>query len=374
MEAATALRRLMPGTHAGSPGGKNADIIDFPSQREEGFFDPDGKHAAFDNQVAKAYERTLVSESKYGAINRRTYEMEDGTLYPVLIGVPDNPVSDTAITYTTAWVTSTRGHNKRTLLTVMKHGYPGVMIGPEGEEKNHEKSLVERFHDARNGSLLKVAHDMNRILDHVLEDMDVEDNQVIGIGESRGAMTGFGLGAASHAGDRKLVYGDFTAPCFPRKAQLKEIPGVLLQLLPEAKTLAALGVDLLREPHIKHYPATLHTDPEYYAKELFKVPQLWSGQAGELASEIDPDTPMHIRIFRNDGWSQAEVWQELFANHSNVHLELTDGYHLDIANKSTLHNIAARLDLLAESRGFDGAFSKVDFEPIIKLHAHEDND
>lgn len=356
MEAAASLRRLMLGAHTGAPDGKSAEIIDFPSQYEEGFFDSEA------NQVAKIHQQP-AEDSRYGLVDRKTYEMDDGTLYPVLAGAPEMARSDTAVVFTTAWLTSTRGHNMRTFLTMMKHGYPVVMIGPEGEEQNHNHTTAQRFKHALSNSLAKVSDDMNQISSHRLASMDAEPDQVIGIGESRGAMTGLGLD--------NLAYGDFTAPCFPRKANLKEIPGVLLQLAPEAKTLASLGAKLLREPHVKHYPATLHRSPEYYAKELLKVPQLWSGQAGELAENIDTETPMHVRIFKNDGWSQAEVWQKLFANHSNVHLELTDGYHLDIANKSTLHNITARLDLLAESRGLDGDFAKVDFQPIITHHAHK---
>lgn len=371
MEASNFSEAPTPIEQIGQYRDEVAKLLEFPQHLAEGFFDSENVLPTYQNEVANVQEIPAYP-SKYGEIKREIYEMEDGTLYPVVAGVPNNIRSDTLIGFTTAWLTSTRGHNMRTLLSMIKHGYPTVMIGPEGEEKNHNHPLAARFVHAMRGNMHKVSHDMNRILDQRIEHMDVEPNQIIGLGESRGAMEGFGLGVEQYSGNRKLMYGDFTAPCFARKARISEVPGVLLQLIPEANTLLKLGVELVSEPYVKHYPATLHSDPEYYAKELLKVPMLLSGQAGQLAKELPEDTPMHIRIFKKDRWSQAEEWQKIFRDHCNVTLELTEGYHLDIANKTTLKNIEARLDALAESRGVDGDFSNVNFQEITKLHPYQE--
>lgn len=369
MEAAQKPIEQMPADIAGDVAGN----VLFPFQEEEGVFNSKLQLPSYDNEVADS--RVVPAyDSKYGLVSREIYEMEDGTLYPVVSGLPIEARSDTMIGFTTAWLTSTKGHNMRTLLSMMKHGYPTVMIGPEGEEKNTDHPLGSRFLSAMRGNMYKVSHDMNRILDHKMRSMDVEPRQIIALGESRGAMEGWGFGVQEYAGDRKLVYGDFTAPCFPRKAKLREVPGVLLQLLPEAGTAGRLAIDIVKEPFVKHYPATLHSDPEYYAKEIFKVPMLLSGQAGHLAESLPEDTPMHVRIFRHDKWSQACEWQRIFKNFSDVYLEETEGYHLDIASKTTLKNIEARLDVLTESRGFDGDFAKVDFQQIVGLHAHMEQD
>lgn len=88
---------------------------------------------------------------------------------------------------------------------------------------------------------------------------------------------------------------------------------------------------------------------------------LISGQAGKLALASNIETPMHIRTFKGDGWSQTKEWRELFSSRPHVHIDTVKGNHLDIANPATLGGISVRLAKLAEVRGYDGLFSDVDY-------------
>lgn len=306
------------------------------------------------SNVVLAHQKTV--DYKPGLVQHEAALMDDGTMYPVLTGTPNFQRSDTAVVFTTAWLTSTKGHNMRTMLRIMQLGYPTIMIGPEGEIANRDLPFHKRVASALKTTIPQTAEDVSDIAHTKLQRMNVRDDSVIGIGESRGAMVGFGL--------KGLVYGDFTAPCFKRAPTMNELPSVASQLGKELATLGKLGIQLFG-PALKHYPGTVHTDPEYYLKELFKIRMLMSGQAGKLALASNLETPMHIRTFKGDGWSQAAEWKHLFKERPHVHIETAKGNHLDIANPSTLGGISVRLAKIAEIRGYDGLFSDIDYSNTV---------
>lgn len=189
---------------------------------------------------------------KPGIVQYETALTDDDTIYPVLTGTPNFQRSDTAIVFTTAWLTSTKGHNMRTMLRMMQLGYPTIMIGPEGEIANRDVPLPRRIASALKVTIPQTAEDVSAITHAKLRRMNVRDDSVIGIGESRGAMVGFGL--------KGLVYGDFTAPCFKRAPTATELPSVATQLGKELATLGKLGIQLFG-PSLRHYPGTVHKDP-----------------------------------------------------------------------------------------------------------------
>lgn len=329
----------------------------------EGVFDsslPD-----YENEL-REISRLGDQQCKDGHVSFEVAVMDDGTPYPIVTGLPKEPRSDTAIVYSTAWLTSTKGHNRHTLHRMMRHGYPTVMIGPEGQLRNRDQNFLGRLLDARHMSLTRTSFNMNRVLDKKLNNMDVRGEEIITLGESRGAMTGFGFDTEEYSGDRRARYSDLTAPCFARKPLLEEADDIAAQLLSEIKTLGKLGVDLFSNKMLRQKSGTLHKDPEYYLKEVIKAWNLMNGQAGDLARAGRPDTPMHIRVFESDGWSQANDWEILFENRPQVKIERATGFHLDIAEPTTLGRISARLQNLAEQRGFDGSFEQVNFDAVIE--------
>lgn len=338
----------------------------------EGFFDD---LPTFENKLDSDKSMGSIETSR-GAVYREVFEMQDGTRYPAVTGVPNAHDSDTAVVFTTAWMTATRGHNMRTLMRAMKAGYTAIMIGPEEELRNTQKSAARRLIDAPLTSPLKVAWDMNRILDDVLLHLNVRQDEIITLGESRGAMLAHGFNIEEYSGPRRIVYGDLTAPCFARPPKLTELPAVAGQLVPEALTLAKLGIRLAQKPVARHYRGTAPGDIEYYPKELTKIPQLLGGFAGKIAlcsMQGRPDTQLHVRIFEGDGWSQSEEWKKLYQPYlGSVTLELCEGYHLDIASGETLDNIELRLKMLAEMRGYDGSYENVDFNAVKTAHLSDE--
>lgn len=304
------------------------------------------------------------------AIKVETAVMDDGTKYPVLTGYPRNPISDTAIVFTTAWMTSTHGHNKqKTFKRMLEIGYPTIMIGPEGQLRSENKSRHERFKGAGDYTLYRNAHNMNRILDEKLPREKVQgrplnEQEVIVLGESRGAITGAGFDVEKYSGSRRMAYGDLTAPVFPEKVVLHEWPGILSQLPGEAAALGKLGIKLAIGKQLGDYRGTVHADWEYYLKELPKVRTFVDGAAGIMARAMRHDTPMHVRTFKDDRWSRAGKWEEIYAGRP-VHLEKARGFHLDIAQPHTLDRISARLGVIAAERGFDGSFEKVNIPSIL---------
>lgn len=298
--------------------------------------------------------------------NHATFD--DGSLYPILVATPRHQRSDTAIASTTAWLTSTKGHNRLTLEDTMRLGYKHIMIGPEGEVQNPDLSFIDRLKLAQQTSLPRTAYNMNRILDHTLRFEDhVREDEVIVVGGSRGAMTGFGFGTEQYSRNRRIAYADLTAPCFPKTAQLQELPGVVAQLAPEVLTLGKLGLQLFGSK-LRHYPATFQKDPEYYLHALATIPHLLSGDAGKLAKSIPKDTPMHIQMFHSDSWCQGESWKDIFEDFSRVALSYDKGRHLDIANPKIIQAIGTRLGVLSQIRGFDGSFDNVDFTQVQTAH------
>ncbi len=339
----------------------------------EGFFD--AKEAellpSFDTELIAIHTQKTDTFSR-GSVYEEVAEMDDGTLYPVVTGLPNYPRSDTAVVFTTAWLTSSKGHNRHTLFRMMKAGYPTIMIGPESEIPNPSLSFERRMKLALSATQFKIAHDLNRILDEALPSLGhVREKEVIALGESRGAMLASGFFTPQYSGERKIAYGDTVAPCFARAAKKRELGAIALQLAPETLTLVKHGVNLLTRPAGKHYIDTLHKDPEYYAHQPFKIPYLLNGDAGILARaamSAHPTTKQHIVIFKGDGWSQAEDYQKLYQPYDGVTLEFSKGYHLDIARKDTLDNQELRLAMIAEMRGYDGSFDAVDFKTVT--HAH----
>lgn len=312
----------------------------------------------FDNQV-EIIRSTQAIDCPHGTLRNEIVEMCDGSIYPLIVGKPRNPKSDTAVTGTTAWLTHTRGHNMRTIRRMMKLGYPVVMVGSESEITNENMSVKDRFLLAMNNDLFKVSHDINQIVDVVLPKIDVRTDAKIGIGESRGGMLATGL--------KDLAYADLTDPCFARAPKTQELPRVAAQLMPEAWTLAKNGLKLALKPHGKFYHQTLHKNPEYYAKEIFNIPKLLSGQAGILAKillESNPSINMRVKIFKGSGWAQYRDWLGIYADYPGVFVERSNGYHLDIARDDTLKGISSRLTNLKDQRGFDGSFDDIDYAQV----------
>ena len=332
-----------------------------------------------DFQVPNSTVRNYVTDIKKpcahvnGEVHTDGVVTTDNHSYAVVRGVPYEPRTEISLGMTTAWWTSPRGHNRHTVEHFMRLGIPIVSIGAEGSYRakinSESRRDIDRF---SNVSLATSAHNFHEILDYNDElnsEQDYSYQNLILLGESRGGMVGTGIAAFADYHDRNIVYSDLTAPCFPDKLSLSELPEMSAQLLSEPVQLVKL-VGSLTLRHLIHYPPTLDLHPQAVAMNIATLPTLLSGQAGELGKHIPKNHNMHITTFHDDIVSNPKRWEEIYADHPNVRIKRIDGAHLTIAHSSTLGYIESRIfSLLTEI----DRTSTMDPDKLDFTHVHLDD-
>lgn len=313
-----------------------------------------------DGPVIESVENIKFERRAEGTIQTDIVTMSNGMPYVVKTGHPTTSKSDTAVVATTAWFTRTNGFNEYSLLKYMEHGWPSVLIGPEGEAMGKNLSLDQRIGLLGSISLFATAHNMLEILDYTLPNQNLHPDQVITDGKSRGAMTAFGLER-----DNFVVFADLTAPCFTDKCTPQEGLGILPRIPGELKELGqALG---------QHTPSELlrltkevaKLDTHYILHALATARTLFNGDAGKLLSSSNKDTHRVVTLFDKDPGSQnAKLQAKLAASHPNTRVRVVPGGHLSIPKKETAIAKIARLNAIYEQRGRDGSFANIEFDEV----------
>lgn len=279
--------------------------------------------------------------------------MDDRTRYDVVVALPHDQRSDTAIASTTAWWTHPElEHYQKTIRGVLRLGYPIVMVGPP-------KGI-----DTKDVSLSKGAYDMHRILDEELPQMnEVNPDLAIVLGASRAAMIAMGMTKPSYAQGRTTPYMDITAPCIAQKIEAKDWPGLISQVPGEMASTLGIAYEYGKRLQLFSYLQSLFPkDPTHGLNALRILPGLIGGEAGRLADTLSPETAVHMDQFKKDGWAQVANWVAKFRDRPNVVITKKPGTHVSgIARTNTRRDINARLERLAEIRGYDGSFAEVDF-------------
>ena len=281
-----------------------------------------------------------------GTLHSDAVVMKDSTTYAVLRAVAHEPITEVSIGLTPAWWTSTRGHNRHTIEHFMRLGVSGIAIGIEGSYRNPDKvPFTLHMQSLQEHSLLRSAHHMHKILDTIQSNNDklhIETEDMILLGESRGAMVGKGVLALADLYKRNIPYADLTAPCFPQKFSISKTPDLLKQIAQEPWEFAKL-VGSISLRNMVHYPASLDAHPKAIMNNILAGPTLFSGESGELANLIPKEQNMHITTFHDDFASMPHVWEDIYAEHQNVRIERIEGAHLTIAHSKTLEHIDKRI-------------------------------
>ena len=276
-----------------------------------------------------------------GTIRRIGIVTKNGYGYAGLIGIPENQQSSLPIIGTSAWFTSTEGHNERVMRNFMRAGNYTVFLGSEGSyrpEYNLDPNTPITLSDSA-AAVLNFAYHSCRELDDDDHNIDIIDRLLVG--ESRGGMVGMGIIALAEEFNQNIIMADLTAPCLPRKMKLADIRNLSSQILSEPKEIIRLGGNLALS-RLVHYPETLDLSPTSLKYQLLIGPALFSGEAGELARHIDKEQLLHITVFENDFASMPDVWREIFADFPNVRITPLPGSHLTLADLETLQFIIAR--------------------------------
>lgn len=299
-----------------------------------------------------------------GELRRMGIVTEKGYTYSTLVGIPKKQLSNVPIIGTSAWFTSTEGHNEHTVRNMMRAGNIVMFVGAEGSYEPDSKPTPHGAITLADSAAAVLNFSYHLGMELQDEGITIDDEKRIVIGESRGAMVGMGITALASEFGQEVILSDLTAPCLPRAMHLKDVRELAGQLREEPKELFKLA-GRLTLARLVHYPSTLDLSPYSLRHQIAIGFALFSGEAGALARKISPDALMHITVFNKDFASMEHEWKAIFANHSNVRITPLSGSHLTLADPETLQfilsrNIAAQLNLLrgdpfTQSNVFDAA-------------------
>jgi len=340
------------------------------TSKHEGSSNENGTFAQVGEYIT---DTTFPQYHTTGSLHTDAAVMKDGTTYAILRAVPNEPITDITIGLTPAWWTSTRGHNRHTIEHFMRLGVPGIAVGIEGSYRGSQQiTILQEINGLLKHSLLRSSHHIHRILDVIEskhESLQVHTQDIILLGESRGAMVGKGILGLAQKYDRNIPYADLTAPCFPEKFSMTKAPNLMKQVAHEPlEFLKIFGSIGLRG--LVHYPASIDLHPHAIVNNLAIGPALFSGDAGVLAESIPLDQNMHITTFHDDFASMPQVWKAIYQDHRGVRIKQIEGAHLTIAHSRTLEYIDKRIfSLLLEVEHVGSKDAKnLDFS---KVHLHD---
>lgn len=290
------------------------------------------------SQITEIEEIKKPESTRDGEIRRVGFRTEAGYAYSSLIGVPFNPTNEIPVMFTSAWLTSTEGHNEHTARNLMRLGNMVMLVGAEGSWHNAGHRFTKP-----NISLSGSAAAMLNFTDYISHEYKyiIDRHKRLLIGESRGAMVGMGALALDKYFNQEIKFADLTAPCFPRKFKARDSLLLASQVLQEPVSTFKF-INRLTLSKLIHSPSTLDLNLYSFGHQVAIGPALFSGEAGEMASKIDKDKMIHITCFNNDKASMLKHWKRIFKDYSNVHIVPLEGGHLSLADPETLAYILGR--------------------------------
>jgi len=246
--------------------------------------------------------------------------MDDGTKYEDVIGVPLQRNIGHAALLTPAWFTDhKRGMNIETARDAMKVGFSAIV---HSAELNKSVSLSQSaynmhltFRDTRG-----------------LDEFSTDDAVILG--DSRGAMIGFGFAGYSRRFGVDIPGGQLVDPCIAKKISLrdaKDLPRYLEHIWEIHSLSRQLG--RLSLGQLPHYARTVQPSPGWLFRQFKVGLPLFSGEAGDLGRSAKP-YPLDVLLFTRSAANHHEVWEEIFDG-SAVRLTPRTGTHLSIANQRT---------------------------------------
>lgn len=303
-----------------------------------------GEHIEKLKEESSIIEWEFIGEESVegiGKLRRIGFITEQGYCYSALVGIPKKLESTIPIIGTSAWTTSTEGHNEHTVRNMVRAGNFVFFIGAEGSYEPAEKPepLGPITLSSSAAAVLNFSyHTAKELAD---EGYDVDPAARAVIGESRGGMVGMGILALAEEFGQTIDYADLTAPCLPRKIRPKDIFKLFEQLAKEPREIAKL-LGSLTLGRLIHYPATFDPSPYNLKHQLAIGFALFSGEAGALARRIQKDTLLHITVFSGDFASMRHEWEDIFQEHPNVQVTSLPGSHLTLADLETLMYLIGR--------------------------------
>lgn len=253
----------------------------------------------------------------------------------------------------TAWYTGLEGHNDKIAETFMKElGVSVVVVGPEftaahADEIGAEMKLGKLAAMCTGFSQMRSMEASAEIYETLRANKSYYglESDVIGVGESRGAM-----GEQIRRLYMKLlgidtVHSDITDPCVSKQALQSK--GDVLELLQwpirEAMSAVAVGAALLRSGDLRRQIDTVPLTARYHLGALLGTgPALLSGEEGMFADYTPLDHPQHITNFKSNSMAHTDDRRSNYENHNNTTIVELGGCHLGLAYPSVQRRIINR--------------------------------
>ena len=277
-----------------------------------------------------------------GRIRRIGIQTAQGYTYDTLVGIPETPETAVPVIGTTAWTTSLRGHNERTVRNLMRAGNYVFYVGHEGsyvaDEPPEPHSPISLANSA--GAVLNFSYHMG--LELRKAGYDVDETLRLGLGESRGAMVGEGLDALAADFAQDILFIDEVAPCLPEKLDsMYDVMKLAEQVCREPNEMRRL-VGKLTLRQLWYYPKTIDIRRDCLRHQVIIGGALFSGETGALSRHVPGNTLKHISVFDNDFASMTHVWESTYGDNPFVRLTPLTGSHMTIADPETLRYVLAR--------------------------------
>lgn len=305
--------------------------------------------------VRKVGEEPIkVKGREVGFTAVRAYRLSDNIERETRVNVPYDLNNDFTVTDGAAWTTKNAGYGThRAHRIVAKPNAPAV-IQVDAEHSTRQLPLLlealrlpSTVRSALTISLPKSAEAEELIIDDVMREYGLPQDHYV-IGDSRKAMISLWQYVYAAKQGNPIRYLDVKAPCIPDKMQHHELPQFVRWGATEILGGVAVFANLLRDGELHTLRGTASLEPNFVVSSLVGVmPAL---AAGSDATHLIPkDADGHVVVYGRDSMSRAERWQELFAEHSNMHVKkVPRGSHANLLDPKARNKQVERIERFGE--------------------------
>lgn len=277
-----------------------------------------------------------------GTLRRIGIRTKQGYTYDTLIGIPETPTCEVPVIATTAWTTSLRGHNERTVRNLMKNGCYVLFVGAEGSyvaDDSVEPTSTVSLAGSASAVLNFSYHMVNELRK---EGHSVDERMRLVLGESRGGMVAEGIDALAEEFCQEVLFTDQIAPCLPEQlGGLSDIYRLAEQVAKEPREMYRL-IGRLTLARLQYYPHTLDIRAHSLYHQIIIGGALFSGETGHMSLHTPGTALKHITVFDNDFASNWNWWNARYGDNPLVRITPLPGSHMTIADPETLLYVLAR--------------------------------
>ena len=285
-------------------------------------------------------------------INMYRLELDNETKIGLNVCYPNNQITDIPVIMAPALLTGLHGRNLVIQKELAKIGLPSILVGMPGSERDSFKKEIKGLindpkkliTDLKKLNLINYCVYSSTV--HKNADLFKLDNQtMIGYGESRGAMVLLGNIACQNKFKNNIPYSVAVSPCYPEPLQLSDILQsgnlVLKEMKNIQKLLGSLSLNCLN---------TLNLSPKSILFEAANIPTLTNGDMGQFIPDIPKDQNISLIQFDDDTFGQYKTWIKTFPKNKypNITIEVLKGSHASLAQKSTLNIIIDKFTAIAK--------------------------